>query len=127
MAEHSVVNTDKAPKAIGPYSQGIKIGNLVFTAGQVPIDPAVGKLIEGDIEAQTHQVLKNLSAILEAAGSSLSRVIKTTVFMTDLGEFQAMNGVYAQYFQEKPPARSTVQVSRLPLGAKIEIEAVAEI
>lgn len=127
MADHSVVTTDKAPKAIGPYSQGIKMGNLVFTAGQVPIDPAVGKLIEGDIEAQTHQVLKNLSAILEAAGSSLSRVIKTTVFMIDLGEFQAMNGVYGQYFQEKPPARSTVQVSRLPLGAKIEIEAVAEI
>ncbi|MSP14202.1 MAG: RidA family protein [Chloroflexi bacterium] len=127
MAEHTVVNTEKAPKAIGPYSQGIKLGNLVFTAGQVPIDPAIGKLIEGDIEAQTHQVLKNLSAILEAAGSSLSRVIKTTVFMTDLGEFQAMNGVYGQYFQEKPPARSTVQVSRLPLGAKIEIEAIAEI
>jgi 2-iminobutanoate/2-iminopropanoate deaminase len=97
----------------------------VFTAGQVPLDPATGRLVEGSIEFQTHRVLRNLQAVLEAAGSGLGRVVKTTVFMTDLGQFKAMNGVFAQYFPTDPPARSAVQVAALPLGAQIEIEAVA--
>jgi len=120
-----VISTPKAPAAIGPYSQAIRVDNLVFTAGQVAIDPEQGKLIEGDIAAQTRQVLTNLSAVLEAAGSSLSQVLKTTVFLKDIHDFAAMNAVYAEFFPEKPPARSAVQVAALPLGALVEIEAVA--
>jgi len=101
------------------------VGNLVFTAGQIAIDPAQGRLIEGDVAAQTRQVLTNLSAVLEAAGSALSQVVKTTVFLQDIGDFAAMNTVYAEFFPEKPPARSAVQVAALPLGALVEIEAVA--
>lgn len=120
-----VISTAKAPAAVGPYSQAIRVDNLVFTAGQVAIDPEQGKLIEGDIAAQTRQVLTNLSAVLEAAGSSLSQVLKTTVFLKDIHDFAAMNAVYAEFFPEKPPARSAVQVAALPLGALVEIEAVA--
>lgn len=120
-----VISTPKAPAAVGPYSQAIRVNNLVFTAGQVAIDPEQGKLIEGDIAAQTRQVLTNLSAVLEAAGSSLSQVLKTTVFLKDIHDFAAMNAVYAEFFPEKPPARSAVQVAALPLGALVEIEAVA--
>ncbi len=120
-----VISTPKAPAAVGPYSQAIRVDNLVFTAGQVAIDPEQGKLIEGDIAAQTRQVLTNLSAVLEAAGSSLSQVLKTTVFLKDIHDFAAMNAVYAEFFPEKPPARSAVQVAALPLGALVEIEAVA--
>jgi 2-iminobutanoate/2-iminopropanoate deaminase len=119
-----VITTEHAPKAIGPYSQGIRAGMFIFTAGQVAIDPATGKLVEGDIRAQTRQVLNNLDAILQAAGASLGQVVKTTVFLADMNDFQAMNGVYATFFTVNPPARSTVQVTRLPLGALVEIEAV---
>jgi 2-iminobutanoate/2-iminopropanoate deaminase len=122
----SVVATDKAPGAIGPYSQAIKCGNLVYTAGQIPLDPATGKLVEGDIAAQTEQVMKNLQAILEASGSSLGQVVKTTCFLTNLDDFAAFNEVYGRYFSEHKPARSTVQAVRLPAGANVEVECVAE-
>lgn len=122
----SAIHTDAAPKAIGPYSQAIRAGALVYTAGQVPIDPAIGKLIEGGVAEQTRQALNNVKAILEAAGTSIDRVIKTTVFMSDLSQFSAMNAVYAEFFPSNPPARSTVQVAALPLGALVEIEAIAE-
>jgi 2-iminobutanoate/2-iminopropanoate deaminase len=123
--DRSVVSTDAAPAAVGPYSQAIAAGGLVFTAGQIPIDPATGSLVEGSIEIQTRRVLDNISAVLDAAGSGLERVVKMTVFMADLGQFSAMNGVYAEYFPADPPARSAFQVAALPLGAEIEIEAVA--
>jgi 2-iminobutanoate/2-iminopropanoate deaminase len=123
--ERTVIATDRAPGAVGPYSQGIRIGNLVYTAGQIPLDPATGKLVEGGIENQTRRVLENLRAVLEAGGASLKSVVKTTVFLQDMGDFGAMNGVYAQYFSANPPARSAVQVGALPLGARVEIEAIA--
>ena len=121
----NVIHTDDAPKAIGPYSQAIRVGDLVYTAGQVSIVPATGDLIAGDIEAQTRQALNNLKAVLEAAGRGLDKVVKTTVFMTDLGDFARMNAVYAEFFPAQPPARSTVQVAALPKGAMVEIECVA--
>ena len=120
-----IISTSKAPGAVGPYSQAVRTGNFVFVAGQVAIDPTVGELIEGDVAAQTHQVLTNLSAVLEAASSSLARVVKTTVFLKDMGQFQAMNAVYAEFFPSDPPARSTIEVAALPLGALVEIEAIA--
>jgi 2-iminobutanoate/2-iminopropanoate deaminase len=123
--ERIVVATDRAPAAVGPYSQAVRIGNLVYTAGQIALDPATGKLVEGGIEAETRRALQNLQAVLEAAGTSLVNVIKTTVFLQDMGDFGAMNGVYAQFFSASPPARSAVQVGALPLGAQVEIEAVA--
>jgi 2-iminobutanoate/2-iminopropanoate deaminase len=123
--QRSTVAAERAPKAIGPYSQAIIAGDFVFCAGQVAIDPAQGKLIEGDIAMQTRQVLTNLSAVLEAAGTSLAQVVKTTVFLQNIGDFGAMNAIYAEFFPSDPPARATVQVAALPLGAKIEIEAVA--
>ncbi|HYI15900.1 MAG TPA: RidA family protein [Thermomicrobiales bacterium] len=122
----TVVATDKAPGAIGPYSQAIKVGNLVFTAGQIPLDPATGKLVEGGITAQAEQVMKNLQAVVEAAGSSLGQVVKTTCFLTNLDDFAAFNEVYGSYFSENRPARSTVQAARLPAGASVEVECVAE-
>ena len=121
------INTDKAPAAIGPYSQGIVSGGLLFTSGQLPIDPATGKLSEGTIEEQAHIALRNLSAIAEQAGSSLDEAVKVTVFLADIANFQAVNGVYAEYFKEPFPARSAFQVAALPLGAALEIEAVFEI
>jgi 2-iminobutanoate/2-iminopropanoate deaminase len=123
--EKKVVATKEAPQAIGPYSQAIKAGGFVFTAGQIPIDPATGKLIEGDIKAQTERVLKNLSAVLAAAGSNMDRVVKTTVFLKNMSDFPAMNEVYGQFFKNEPPSRSTVQVAALPKDALIEIDAVA--
>lgn len=119
------ISTERAPKAVGPYSQGIRAGELVFTAGQIPINPATGTIEAVTIEEQTRQALENVRAVLEAAGSGLERVVKTTVFMTDLKEFQAMNGVYATFFPNDPPARSAFQVVALPLGAKVEIECIA--
>lgn len=121
----TIVHTDNAPAAVGPYSQAVKIGELVYTAGQIPLDPATGKMVEGDVQVQTEQVLQNLQAVLKAAGSSLKNVVKTTVFLQDMGDFAAMNAVYGRYFDKKPPARSAVQVAALPLGAQVEIEAVA--
>jgi len=121
-----VVATDKAPSAIGPYSQAVKLGTLVFTAGQIPLDPATGKLVEGDIKAQTERVLLNLTAVLEAAGSSLNRVVKTTCFLTDLGDFGEFNEVYAKHFGSHKPARSTIQAAKLPAGASVEVECIAD-
>jgi len=123
--KRSVVSTEHAPAAVGPYSQAIDTGTLIFTAGQIPLDPATGKLVAGGIEDQTRRALDNVGAVLRAAGSGFDRVVKMTVFMVDLGQFQAMNGAYAEYFSADPPARSAFQVSALPLGAEIEIEAIA--
>jgi 2-iminobutanoate/2-iminopropanoate deaminase len=124
--ERSVVVTKNAPGAIGPYSQGIKISaGLVFTSGQIPLVPATGEMAPQDIESQTRQVLDNLRAILESAGSNLASVTKTTVYLKDLGDFAAMNAVYATYFKEPAPARTTVEVARLPRDARIEIDAIA--
>jgi 2-iminobutanoate/2-iminopropanoate deaminase len=120
-----IIATDKAPAAVGPYSQAVRVGDFVFTAGQVPLDPATGQMVEDNIEAQTRQALTNLSAVLEAAGTSLANVVKTTVFLADMGEFKAMNGVYAGFFPGAPPARSAIQAAALPLGARVEIEAIA--
>jgi 2-iminobutanoate/2-iminopropanoate deaminase len=119
------VRTEHAPAAIGPYSQAAIVGDLVFTAGQVALDPASGTVIEGGIEAQTGRVLENIAAVLAAAGSSLSQVVKTTVFLTDMADFPAMNQVYAKAFGDHKPARATVAVAGLPLGVRVEIEAVA--
>ena len=121
-----VIASSQAPAAIGPYSQAVRCGPFVFASGQIPLDPATGKLVEGDISAQTERVLKNLAAVLEAAGSSLAKVVKTTVYLTDIGEFGKMNEVYARFFGERPPARATVEGRRLPRDAKVEIELVAE-
>jgi 2-iminobutanoate/2-iminopropanoate deaminase len=125
--ERKIVTTDLAPKAIGPYSQGVRIGDFVFSAGQIGLDPSTGNLVAGGIEAETRRVLNNLSAVLSASGSSLSRAIKTTVFLTDMNDFQKMNAVYAEFFPSDPPARSTVQVAGLPKGAHVEIEVVAQV
>jgi len=123
-----IIKTDKAPAAIGPYSQGIEFDSkLVFTSGQIPLDPKTGQMVEGDIKVQTKQVLENLKAVLEAGGSNLKKVIKCTVFLADMNDFAAMNEVYGEYFNQAPPARSAFQVARLPKDAKIEIEAIAEI
>ncbi len=119
------VQTGHAPAAIGPYSQATIAGDLIFTAGQVALDPSSGTVIDGGIEEQTAQVLANLAAVLDAAGTSLSRVIKTTVFLTDMADFPAMNAVYAEAFEDHKPARSTVAVAGLPLGVRVEIEIVA--
>ena len=120
-----VIATDRSPKAIGPYSQAIRANGFVFVSGQIPLDPATQQLIAGDIQAQTERVLENLKGIVEAAGSSLDRVVRATVFLTDMNEFPAMNEVYARYFRNQPPARSTVQVSRLPRDVRVEIDAIA--
>ncbi|MDI6840976.1 MAG: RidA family protein [bacterium] len=143
-----IIKTDKAPEAIGPYSQGVKIGkfisvttapppipplmpfsvagtHLIFTSGQIPIEPETGKIVGDDIKSQTRKVIENLKAILEAGGSSLNNVIKTTVYLKDMADFQSMNEVYSEYFSENPPARSTVEAARLPKDVKIEIDAIA--
>lgn len=120
----TVLKTDKAPAAIGPYSQGIATDNLVFVSGQIPVDPETGKMAD-DVSAQTKQVMENLRAVLAAAKTDLSRVVKATIFLTDINDFSNVNAVYASYFDEAPPARSTVAVAALPLGAKVEIEVIA--
>ena len=122
-----VIHTDKAPAAIGPYSQAIQIGQLLFTSGQIPIDPETGAIVEGGIQEQARQSLNNIKAILNAAGTNMGAVVKTTVFLQDMNDFAAMNEVYAQFFQEPYPARSAVQVGRLPKDALVEIEAVAQL
>jgi 2-iminobutanoate/2-iminopropanoate deaminase len=123
--KREIIATPHAPAAIGPYSQAVQIGDLIYTAGQIPLVPETGKLIEGGIEEQTRQVMQNLANILEAGGSSLAQVVKTTIFVTNLGDFAAINKIYGSFFTGDPPARSTVQVAALPLGANVEIEAVA--
>ncbi|MCZ7545254.1 MAG: RidA family protein [Anaerolineae bacterium] len=120
-----IISTKDAPAAIGPYSQAVKINGFVFTAGQAGVDPATGKIVEGGIEAQTRQTLNNVRAILEAAGTSMANVVKTTVFLHNIRDFAAMNGVYKTFFPADPPARSTVAAKDLPLGALVEIEVVA--
>ena len=119
------IQTSGAPAAIGPYSQAIASGTLVFASGQIALDPASGQLVEGDVRAQTRQALHNLSAVLEAAGSSLGQVVKTTVFLVAMADFTAMNEVYGEFFASDPPARSTIAVAELPRNARVEIEAVA--
>jgi 2-iminobutanoate/2-iminopropanoate deaminase len=120
-----IIKTESAPGAIGPYSQAVRAGGFVFASGQIPTDPKTGVFVEGGIVEQTHQVMRNLKALLEAAGTNLERVVKTTVFIADMGDFSAMNEVYGQYFKENPPARSTVQAARLPRDARVEIDVIA--
>ena len=120
-----IIHTDAAPAAIGPYSQAVRADDFVFTAGQIGLDPATGEMVPGGIAAQTRQALRNLQAVLEAAGASLSQVVKTTVFLQDMNDFAAMNAVYAEFFATEPPARSAVQAAALPKGALVEIEAIA--
>ena len=119
------VQTDSAPKAIGPYSQAIKSNGFVFASGQIPLDPAAMQVVEGGIREQTKRVMENLRAVLDAAGSSLERVVKTTVYLKDLGDFAEMNEVYGSFFADTPPARSTVEVSRLPRDVRVEIDVIA--
>ncbi len=119
------IKTPKAPAAIGPYSQAVKANGLLFLSGQIALDPASGQVVEGDVCAQTERVLENLKAVLEASGSGLGQVLKTTVFLADMGDFAAMNEVYGRYFAQEPPARSTVQAAGLPRGVKVEIDVIA--
>jgi 2-iminobutanoate/2-iminopropanoate deaminase len=119
------IQTDRAPQAIGPYSQAIKANGFIFASGQIPLDPATMRIVEGGIEEQTGRVLDNLKAVLEAAGSALDRVVKTTVYLADMNEFTAMNEIYARYFGATKPARATVEVARLPRDVKVEIDVVA--
>jgi 2-iminobutanoate/2-iminopropanoate deaminase len=121
------VQTEKAPAAIGPYSQAVFSGGLLFCSGQIPIDPATGKMVEGGIEVQTARVLRNLAAVLEEGGASLQSVVKTTVYLADLSDFPVMNGVYGTFFPENPPARATIEAAKLPAGALVEIDAVASV
>ena len=123
--ERKVIQAEKAPKAIGPYSVAIESGGFIFCAGQTGIDPATGELVSADLEAQTRQVLTNLQSVLEAAGSSLEKVVKTTVFLRDMADFPKMNAIYASFFSSNPPARSTIAVAGLPKGGIVEIEAIA--
>lgn len=121
------IHSSDAPDAIGPYSHAAQSGSLLYTSGQIPVDPATGKLVEDDIEVQAHQVFANLKAVLAAGSSSMDRVVKTTVFLSDMAEFPKLNAIYAEHFGDHKPARSTVQVAGLPLGCRVEIEAIAEV
>jgi 2-iminobutanoate/2-iminopropanoate deaminase len=123
--ERTVVRTTDAPAAVGPYSQAIVAAGMVFASGQIPLDPATGQVVEGDIGVMTRRVLMNLEAVLKAAGSSLARTVKITVFLADMNDFQAMNAVFAEFFPVLPPARSTVEVARLPRDVRVEIDAIA--
>jgi 2-iminobutanoate/2-iminopropanoate deaminase len=124
-AVKKIITTDRAPGAIGPYSQAVRAGNLIFASGQIPIDPATGEFVAGGIAEQTEQVLRNLTAVFEAAGAGMNQVVKTTVFLLSIDDFAAMNEVYGRFFGEEPPARATVQAARLPRDARVEIEAIA--
>jgi 2-iminobutanoate/2-iminopropanoate deaminase len=124
--KREVIRSDRAPKAIGPYEQALKVNGWVITSGQIPLDPETGALVEGGIGAQTRQVMENLRAVLEAAGTSMSRVVKATVYMLNLGDFQKMNEVYGEYFPQDKPVRSTVGVASLPRGASVEIDVIAQ-
>jgi 2-iminobutanoate/2-iminopropanoate deaminase len=125
LAVKNIIATDHAPRAIGPYSQAVQAGDLVFASGQIPIDPATGEFVAGGIAEQTEQVLRNLTAVFEAAGVEMNQVVKTTVFLADMDDFTAMNEVYGRFFGDAPPARATVQAARLPRDARVEIEAIA--
>ncbi len=126
-AHRQIVSTSDAPAAIGPYSQAVIAGNLLFTAGQIPLDPATMKIVEGDVTVQAERVMKNLEAVLTAAGTTFAHIVKTTCFLADLNDFPAFNAVYGQYFGDDAPARSTVQVAKLPMGSLVEVECVAVI
>ena len=123
--QKEIISTKDAPQAIGPYSQAIRFGNLIFASGQIPIEPETGKILKGDIKGQTKLILENLNNVLAAGGSSLDNVLRTTIFLTDLKNYPVVNETYAQYFNDFPPARSTVQVAKLPMDAQIEIDAIA--
>lgn len=125
MHDKEVVTTTNAPQAIGPYSQGIRAGSLIFVSGQIPINPATGKVVEGDIRIQTRQVIENLKVVVEAAGSSLEKVVKTTIFLASIEDYSAVNDVYAEFFKDSRPARSTIEASRLPKDVRVEIDAIA--
>jgi len=125
MMEKQIIQTDNAPAAVGPYAHAIRIGELVYTSGQIALDPSSGEMIGDNVSEQAEQVLKNLAAVLEAAGASMESVVKTTVFLQDMGDFKALNAVYAEHFSASKPARSTVAVRELPLGALVEVEAIA--
>ena len=127
MPKKIIIKPAKSAPAVGPYNHAVRVGDLLFCSGQIPLDPATGRLVEGDAALQTERVLRNLAAILEAAGSSLAQVVKTTVYLKDLGEFARMNEVYARFFPNCPPARATVEVARLPRDVSVEIELVAEV
>jgi len=120
-----VISTDRGPSAIGPYSQAIVANGLIFVSGQIPLDPASGKVVDGDIRTQTTRVMENLKGVLEAAGGTMDRIVKTTVYLKDIGEFAAMNETYGSYFPSNPPARATVEVARLPRDVRVEIELIA--
>ena len=120
-----IISTNEAPAAVGPYSQAVRAGSMVFCAGQIPLDPKTAQIVPGDIGEQTRRVLDNITAVLKADGLTFEHIVKTTIFLTDLGDFQTVNEIYGSYFKQQPPARSTVQVSALPKGARIEIEAIA--
>ena len=120
-----IISTSDAPAAVGPYSQGVRVGSTIYCAGQIPLDPKSGQIVAGDIAAQTRRVLDNITAVLKAEGLSFQNIAKTTVFLIDLADFQTVNEIYASYFKQAPPARSTVQVPALPKGARVEIEAIA--
>jgi 2-iminobutanoate/2-iminopropanoate deaminase len=120
----NIISTEKAPKAIGPYSQAVRVGDLLFISGQIPLDPVTNQMVAGDVRAQTRRALENIRGIVQSQGLAMENIVKTTVFMTDLGKFAEMNEVYAEFFMSNPPARSTVQVSRLPKEALVEIEAI---
>lgn len=120
-----IISTNEAPAAVGPYSQAVRAGSLLFCAGQIPLDPKSGKILSEDISEQTRRVMENITAILQAAGLTFDHIVKTTIFLTDLGDFQTVNEIYGSYFKQEPPARSTVQVSALPKGARVEIEVIA--
>jgi 2-iminobutanoate/2-iminopropanoate deaminase len=120
-----IIQTDKAPKAIGPYNQAVKIGNFIFVSGQIPIDPETGEIVGADIMTQTRRVLENIKAVLEAARTNLKNVVKTTVYLADMDDFKSMNETYKTYFSENSPARSTMEVSKLPKGSKVEIDVIA--
>jgi 2-iminobutanoate/2-iminopropanoate deaminase len=125
--QKDIISTSKAPQAIGPYSQAVRFNNLLFISGQIPLEPETGEILKGDIKAQTEQILENLKSILTAGGSSLDNVLRTTIFLTDLEDYADVNEMYAQFFEKSMPARSTVQVSRLPMDVQIEIDAIAGI
>ena len=120
-----IITTSEAPQALGPYSQAVRVGDFVFLSGQIPLDPGSGTVVQGDITVQTRRVMENLGAVLRAAGASFSEVVKSTIYLVDLGDYAKVNEVYGSYFPSEPPARATVQVAALPRGAKVEIEAIA--
>jgi 2-iminobutanoate/2-iminopropanoate deaminase len=120
-----IISTNEAPAAVGPYSQAVRAGSMVFCAGQIPLDPKSGQIVSQEISEQTRRVLDNITAVLKAEGLTFDNIVKTTIFLTDLGDFQRVNEIYASYFKQQPPARSTIQVSALPKGARVEIEAIA--